>query len=183
MVKNRKLLNEELNRKSVEEFKKSKKTPIVIILDNIRSALNVGSVMRTADAFMVEKIYLCGLTTTPEQNLKEIHKTALGAEMSVEWEHVENINDLILRLKKDSYKVISIEQVENKVFLNNFYPYKNQKYALVFGNEVKGVSQEVVDMSDLCIEIPQLGHKHSFNIAVSAGIVMWHFANGLEIFD
>ena len=183
MYRNRKLLNEELGRKTVEEYKQSKKTPIVVVLDNVRSALNVGSVFRSSDAFLVEKIYLCGLTTTPKQNLKEIHKTALGAENSVEWEHNEDTLQTIKDLKAKGYTIISIEQTENKTLLHNFSPEKGEKYALVFGNEVKGVLQEVIDESDLVIEIPQLGHKHSFNISVSVGITLWHFACKMKIFD
>jgi len=183
MPVNRKLLNEELGRKSVEEVKKSKKIPVVIVLDNVRSALNVGSAFRTADAFLVEKIYLCGLTTTPEINLKELHKTALGAENSIDWEYARDTIELVRSLKDSGYKIISAEQAEKKVFLHRFEPESSVKYAFVFGNEVKGVLHEVVDMSDLVLEIPQLGHKHSFNISVSLGMVMWHYACKTNIFD
>ncbi len=169
---NRKLLNEELGRKTAVEYKQAEKNPIVIVLDNIRSALNVGSVFRSSDAFLVEKIYLCGLTATPPN--KEIYKTALGSTDSVDWEYTENTMDAITRLKNDGFTVIGIEQVEDKVFLQDFLPQKDKKYGFVFGHEVKGVSQEVVDACDFCIEIPQWGHKHSLNIAVSAGVVLWH---------
>jgi tRNA G18 (ribose-2'-O)-methylase SpoU len=169
----RKLKNEELNRLTVEEFKKTGKTPLVVILDNVRSLNNIGSVFRTADAFLIEKIFLCGITAQPPHN--EIRKTALGATESVEWEYVENIIELVEELKKQNYTLVALEQVENSTLLNDFYPIKNQKYALVFGNEVKGVQQKVVDLCDLCIEIPQLGTKHSLNIAVSAGVVLWDF--------
>ncbi len=183
MPGNRKLLNEELGRKSVEEFKKSKKIPAVIVLDNIRSALNVGSAFRTADAFLVSKIYLCGLTTTPEINLREVHKTALGAENAVDWEHADDTVTLVKRLKEEGFTIVSVEQAEKKVFLHEFEPELSRKYAFVFGNEVKGVLQEVVDISDIVLEIPQLGHKHSFNISVSLGMVMWHYAYKTRIFD
>ena len=169
---NRKLLNEELGRKTAVEYKQAAKNPIVIVLDNIRSALNVGSVFRSSDAFLVEKIYLCGLTATPPN--KEIYKTALGATDSVDWEYVENTMDAIKQLKRDGFTVIGIEQVEEKVLLQDFLPQKGQKYAFIFGHEVKGVSQEVVNACDFCIEIPQWGHKHSLNISVSAGVVLWH---------
>ncbi len=169
----RKLKNEELNRLTVEEFKKTGKTPLVVILDNVRSLNNIGSVFRTSDAFLIEKIFLCGITAQPPHN--EIRKTALGATESVEWEYVENIIELVEELKKQNYTLVALEQVENSTLLSDFYPIKNQKYALVFGNEVKGVQQKVVDLCDLCIEIPQLGTKHSLNIAVSAGVVLWDF--------
>ncbi len=169
---NRKLLNEELGRKTAVEYKQSEKNPIVIVLDNIRSALNVGSVFRSSDAFLVEKIFLCGLTATPPN--KEIYKTALGSTDSVDWEYMENTMDAIKQLKRDGFTVIGIEQVAEKVFLQDFLPQKGQKYAFVFGHEVKGVSQEVVNACDFCIEIPQWGHKHSLNISVSAGVVLWH---------
>ena len=169
----RKLENSELNRLSIDEFKQADKTPIIVILDNIRSLNNIGSVFRTADCFLVEKIYLCGITAKPPH--KDIHKTALGSTETVIWEYFESINELIVRLKKDQVNIISIEQAEDATMLHNFTPEINQRYALVFGNEVKGVSQEVVNQSDLVIEIPQFGSKHSFNISVSAGIVLWDF--------
>ncbi len=167
----RKLRNNELGRISVDEFKKTSKTPIIVVLDNIRSLNNVGSVFRTSDAFLIEKIYLCGITATPPN--KEIHKTALGATESVTWEHVENTLDVVEKLKSENVKVLSIEQAENSTKLNTFFPEKNQKYAIVMGNEVKGVQQEVINVSDLCVEIPQLGTKHSLNISVTTGVVLW----------
>ena len=167
----RKLKNSELGRKTVEEFKQTHKTPIIVVLDNIRSLNNVGSVFRTSDAFLIEKIYLCGITATPPN--KEIHKTALGATESVDWEYVENTIDLVEKLQAESVKVLSIEQAENSTMLDTFTPETTQKYAVVFGNEVKGVQQEVVSASDRCIEIPQLGTKHSLNISVSCGVVLW----------
>ena len=167
----RKLENSELNRKSITDFKQSEKTPIIIILDDIRSLNNIGSVFRTADAFLVEKIYLCGITAIPPN--KEIHKTALGATETVAWEHNENVLEVITNLKKEGVKVLAVEQVERAIFLQDFKIEKEQKYALVLGNEVYGVSQEAVAICDACIEIPQLGTKHSLNISVSAGIVVW----------
>ena len=167
----RKLENSELDRKSIEAFKQSEKTPLILVLDDIRSLHNIGSVFRTADAFLIEKIYLCGITATPPN--KEIHKTALGATETVAWEHHENILEVIEKLKKDNVMTLAIEQVESAVFLQNFKVEKNKKYALVFGNEVYGVSQDAVALCDGCIEIPQLGTKHSLNISVSAGIVVW----------
>ncbi|AZJ34430.1 RNA methyltransferase [Tenacibaculum singaporense] len=167
----RKLKNSELGRKTVEEFKQTNKTPIIVVLDNIRSLNNVGSVFRTSDAFLIEKIYLCGITATPPN--KEIHKTALGATESVDWEYIENTIDLVEKLQAENVKVLSVEQAENSTMLDTFTPETNQKYAVVFGNEVKGVQQEVVSASDMCIEIPQLGTKHSLNISVSCGVVLW----------
>jgi tRNA G18 (ribose-2'-O)-methylase SpoU len=167
----RKLENSELNRKSIEDFKQSEKTPIIIILDDIRSLHNIGSVFRTADAFLIEKIYLCGITATPPN--KEIHKTALGATETVAWEHCVNVLEVIENLKVEKVTVLAIEQVESAVFLQDFTVEKDKKYALVFGNEVFGVAQEAVAICDGCIEIPQLGTKHSLNISVSAGIVVW----------
>jgi tRNA G18 (ribose-2'-O)-methylase SpoU len=167
----RKLENSELERKSVADFKNSEKTPLVLILDDIRSLHNIGSVFRTADAFLIEKIYLCGITATPPN--KEIHKTALGATETVTWEYHENVLTVIETLKKENITTLAIEQVENAIFLQNFQIEKNKKYALVFGNEVFGVSQEAVAICDGVIEIPQLGTKHSLNISVSAGIVVW----------
>lgn len=167
----RKLENSELERKSIEDFKKSEKTPIIIILDDIRSLHNIGSVFRTADAFLVEKIYLCGITATPPN--KEIHKTALGATETVAWEHSKDVLEVIQNLKDEKVTVLAIEQVESAVLLQDFTIEKDKKYALVFGNEVFGVSQEAVVLCDGCIEIPQLGTKHSLNISVSTGIVVW----------
>ncbi|MFV8362005.1 RNA methyltransferase [Flavobacterium sp. ZT3P35] len=167
----RKLENSELERKSIEDFKQAQKTPLILVLDDVRSLHNIGSVFRTADAFLIEKIYLCGITATPPN--KEIHKTALGATETVVWEHYENVITVIEKLKADDVMTLAIEQVESAVFLQNFEIQKGKKYALVFGNEVHGVSQEAVALCDGCIEIPQLGTKHSLNIAVSAGIVVW----------
>jgi len=167
----RKLENNELERKSIEAFKEADKTPIIIVLDDIRSLHNIGSVFRTADAFLIEKIYLCGITATPPN--KEIHKTALGATETVGWEHNENVLQVIENLKAEKVTVLAIEQVESAIYLQDFKVEKDKKYALVFGNEVFGVSQEAVAICDGCIEIPQLGSKHSLNISVSTGIVVW----------
>ncbi|AJA68946.1 RNA methyltransferase [Myroides odoratimimus] len=167
----RKLANSELDRKNVEEFKASEKTPIIVVLDDVRSLHNIGSVFRTCDAFLVEKVYLCGITATPPN--KEIHKTALGATETVEWEYAKDVVEVVKSLKESGVSVQSVEQVENSVMLNDFKVTEGAKYALVFGNEVKGVNQEVVNLSDGVIEIPQLGTKHSLNISVSAGIVIW----------
>ena len=167
----RKLRNNELGRITVDEYKNSPKTPLIVILDNIRSLNNIGSVFRTSDAFLIEKIYLCGFTATPPK--KEIHKTALGATESVDWEYREDIFNLVLELQKDQVVVASIEQTEQSVMLNDFKPDAEKKLAVIFGNEVKGVQQAVVSASDACIEIPQLGTKHSLNIAVSCGVVLW----------
>lgn len=167
----RKLENSELERKSIEDFKRSEKTPLILVLDDIRSLHNIGSVFRTADAFLIEKIILCGITATPPN--KEIHKTALGATETVAWEHHENVLEVIENLKRENVLTLAIEQVESAIFLQNFKVDQNQKYALVFGNEVYGVSQDAVALCDGCIEIPQLGTKHSLNISVSAGIVVW----------
>jgi len=167
----RKLKNSELNRLSVEDFKAAEKTPIIVVLDNVRSLNNIGSVFRTCDAFLIQKIYLCGITATPPH--KDIHKTALGSTEAVDWEYVANIMDLIQRLKSENIKVVSIEQAENATMLNDFIPEPQTTYALVFGNEVKGVSQKVVSTSDMVLEIPQFGTKHSLNISVSIGVVVW----------
>ncbi len=167
----RKLKNNELDRLSVEDFKSVKKTPLIIVLDNIRSLNNIGSVFRTSDAFLVEKIYLCGISATPPH--KDIHKTALGSTETVDWEYVENTLKLVEKLKAENVKICSIEQAENATMLHDFSPEENTTYALVFGNEVKGVSQKVVSASDMVIEIPQFGTKHSLNISVSAGVVIW----------
>ncbi|MFD2542481.1 RNA methyltransferase [Lacinutrix gracilariae] len=167
----RKLRNSELDRLSVEDFKNSTKTPIIIVLDNIRSLNNIGSVFRTSDAFLVEKIYLCGITATPPH--KDIHKTALGSTDTVAWQYAENTLDVIEDLKSQGVKICAIEQAENATMLNDFAPKADTKYALVFGNEVKGVAQDVVSASDVVIEIPQFGTKHSLNISVSCGVVVW----------
>ena len=174
----RKLKNSELDRLSVDDFKSVTKTPLIIILDNIRSLNNIGSVFRTSDAFLIEKIYLCGITATPPH--KDIHKTALGSTDTVNWEYVENTLTLVNNLKDEGVKILSIEQAENATMLNEFTPKANVKYALVFGNEVKGVSQNVVSASDVVIEIPQYGTKHSLNISVSAGVVIWDLFSKLS---
>jgi 23S rRNA (guanosine2251-2'-O)-methyltransferase len=167
----RKLANEELNRKSLDEFKGSSKTPIIIVLDNVRSLNNVGSVFRTSDAFLIEAIYLCGITGTPPN--KEIQKTALGATESITWKYTATTMEAVEELKQMGYFVCAVEQAESACMLNEFIPEKKQKIAIIFGNEVKGVEQEVIDHSDQVIEIPQVGTKHSLNIAVSVGIVVW----------
>ena len=169
----RKLSMEELNRPSVEEFKESPKIPLVIILDNVRSMNNVGSAFRTSDAFAVEKIYLTGITATPPH--REIHKTALGAEESVAWQHAESTLALVKELQTQHYLVYAIEQAQERIWLQDFQPAVNQKYAFVFGNEVFGVDEEVMKQVDGCLEIPQVGTKHSLNISVSMGIAIWDF--------
>jgi len=170
-MENRKLRNSELDRKSIDQFKEAEKTPIIIILDNVRSLNNIGSVFRTADAFLIQKIYLCGITAKPPH--KDIQKTALGATETVAWEHVEDSLQLVEKLKSEDIQVFSIEQAEGAVMLDDFQPENNKTYAVVFGNEVKGVQQKVVSASDGVIEIPQLGSKHSLNISVSTGVVVW----------
>ena len=174
----RKLKNSELDRLSVDGFKQANKTPIIIVLDNIRSLNNIGSVFRTSDAFLVEKIYLCGITATPPH--KDIHKTALGSTDTVIWEHVENTVELIEKLKAENVKICAIEQAENATMLNDFKAEADTTYALVFGNEVKGVAQDVVSKSDVVIEIPQFGTKHSLNISVSCGVVVWDLFSKLN---
>lgn len=167
----RKLKINELNRLTAEAFKATEKTPLVVVLDNIRSCNNIGSVFRTSDALLVEKIFLCGITATPPN--KEIHKTALDAEKSVDWEYLEKTEEAVKKLQQDGFKVFAVEQVENSILLPDFKPAADEKVALVFGNEVKGVQQKVVNLCDGAIEIPQFGTKHSFNVSVSAGIVLW----------
>ena len=167
----RKLRNDELGRIDVEAYKSAGKSPIIIVLDNIRSLNNIGSVFRTADAFLVEKIYLCGITATPPH--KDIHKTALGATDSVDWEYVPDTIELVERLKNEGCHLISVEQAENATQLNDYDPAKEKKQVLIFGNEVKGVAQNVVTASNEVLEIPQFGTKHSLNISVSVGIVVW----------
>jgi tRNA G18 (ribose-2'-O)-methylase SpoU len=169
--------NSELQRLSIDEFKKSEKIPLVVVLDNVRSSNNVGSIFRTSDALLVNKIFLCGITAQPPN--KEIHKTALGAENSVDWEYYKTTIEAIELLKKDGYTIIGIEQVENSISLPDYSPNK-EKLALVLGNEVKGVQQSIIDICDSNIEIPQYGTKHSFNISVSAGIVLWDISNKLS---
>ena len=168
----------DLHRISTEEFKQVEKIPVAVVLDDVRSEMNVGSVFRTADAFVVEHIALCGITATPPKH--EIHKTALGAEDSVAWSYHKTAREAVQKLRNQGYTICSIEQVHGSVSLEEFTIEQGKKYALVLGNEVKGVSQAVVDASDCCIEIPQHGTKHSLNIACSAAIVMWHFFNALK---
>jgi len=174
----RKLENNELDRKSIPDFKQANKTPVIIILDNIRSLHNIGSVFRTCDAFLIEKIYLCGITATPPN--KEIHKTALGATETVDWEYATSVCVVIENLKAQDVAVFAVEQVESALNLQDFTAEKGKKYGLVFGNEVFGVSQAAIDLCDGCIEIPQLGTKHSLNISVSAGIVVWDLFQKLQ---
>ncbi len=167
----RKLLNSELNRLDNDKYKLAKKNNIVVVLDNLRSQQNIGSAFRTSDAFMVEKLYLCGICACPPN--AAIHKAALGAEFSVDWEYYSDTNKLVEELRSKGYIIISIEQTENSTFLNKFQTDPKKKYAFIFGNEVKGVAQEVVDKSDLILEIPQWGTKHSLNVSVSIGLVLW----------
>ena len=169
---------DELNRLSVEEFKEANKFPYILILDDIRSMNNIGSVFRTADAFKVEKIYLCGITATPPH--REIQKTALGADETVTWEHVQDALSLVKDLQKKGYQVAAVEQVEKSISLLDFKPKKGEKYAFVFGNEVFGVNQAVVEQVDFCLEIPQYGTKHSLNISVTAGVVAWDFISKMK---
>ncbi|WP_375239732.1 TrmH family RNA methyltransferase [Aurantibacter sp.] len=174
----RKLKNSELDRLSIDDFKSIEKTPIIIILDNIRSLNNIGSVFRTSDAFLIEKIYLCGITAKPPH--KDINKTALGSTDSVIWEHIEDSNKLINKLKSEKIKICSIEQAKNATMLNDFKVERDTTYALVFGNEVKGVQQSIVSNSNSVIEIPQFGTKHSLNISVSCGVVVWDIFSKLK---
>lgn len=169
----RKLLNIELGRVSVDEYKELPESGIVLVLDNIRSAHNVGSAFRTADSFKVDKVYLCGICAQPPS--AEIHKSALGAEDSVDWEHFDDTMDAIRRLKAEGYLIVSAEQAVSSVMLDQFKPVAGEKYAVVFGNEVAGVRQDVVDESDIILEIPQYGTKHSLNVSVSVGVILWHF--------
>ncbi|KKX48982.1 MULTISPECIES: RNA methyltransferase [Sphingobacterium] len=168
-----KLSMDQLQRADVETFKNQEKTAITLVLDNVRSMHNVGSAFRTADGFAIEKIFLCGITATPPH--REIEKTALGATQTIPWEHVEETTEAIKTLKELGYTIIAIEQAENSVLLQNFIPAKDAKYALIFGNEVNGVDEEVMTLVDYCIEIPQFGTKHSFNVSVTIGIVTWDF--------
>lgn len=174
-----KLKNKDLERISIEEFKKSRKTPITIVLDNVRSSLNVGSVFRTSDAFLIEKIILCGITPTPPN--KDIRKSALGSTNSVEWDYENNTIDAVLKLKKNNYQIIGVEQVKESTMLNNFNISKDP-IAIIFGNEVDGVNNDVINLCNEIIEIPQFGTKHSLNISVSSGIVIWELWNKLVSF-
>jgi 23S rRNA (guanosine2251-2'-O)-methyltransferase len=169
----RKLKLDELNRASLEEFKVQDKLPVAVVLDNVRSMHNIGSIFRTSDGFAVEQVCLCGITAQPPH--REIEKTALGATQSVAWSYYDDTIKAVEHLRKEGYKIIAIEQAENSIMLNNFTPITSEKYALIFGNEVNGVGDEVMELIDACIEIPQFGTKHSFNIVVSAGIVLWDF--------
>lgn len=173
----RKLESDELNRISPEKFKEASKLPVVIVLDNVRSLNNVGSVFRTSDAFRIEKIYLCGITAFPPN--REIHKTALGAEDTVAWEYAEDTIEVIEKLRTENYRIFAAEQTENSLSLETFRLSETNKYALIFGNEVKGVQQAVLDLAEGCIEIPQFGTKHSFNISVSVGIILWELSRPL----
>jgi len=174
----RKLNNDELPRLTADDFKQAGKMPLVVVLDHVRSCNNVGSVFRTSDALLIQKICLCGITATPPD--REIHKTALGAENTVEWEYFKTTEEAIVNLKNEGYCIIAIEQVEGSIALNDYLPEPGEKLALIFGNEVQGVQQAVVNQCDKTIEIPQFGTKHSFNIAVSAGIVLWDLFNKLK---
>ena len=172
----RKLKLDELGRVSTEDYKAIEKHPIVVVLDNVRSMHNVGAVFRTSDAFLIEKIYLCGITATPPH--KEIHKTAIGAENSVDWEYVKDSNELVAQLKNEGYQIVTIEQTEGSVLLNDYKVDKSKKYAIVMGNEVDGVQQSIIDQCDTCIEIPQSGTKHSLNVSVCTGIILWKWYEG-----
>ena len=174
----RKLSNAELNRKSITDFHVAPKSPFILVLDNVRSLNNVGSIFRTADAFIVEAIWLCGITATPPR--REIRKTALGATESVSWRYFPTAVQAVRELRDKGYVIVSVEQAEGSVSLENYAPEAGKKYALVFGHEIKGVSEEVVELSDACIEIPQYGTKHSFNVAVSAGIVLWELTGKIS---
>jgi len=175
----RKISNDELNRISVEDFKSSKKTPIVVILDNIRSMHNVGSVFRTSDAFRIEKIYLTGITATPPH--RDIQKAALGATESVEWEYIKKPEDAVSLVKDAGYRVFAVEQTDNSLSLDTFQPKEDEKYALIFGNEVFGVSDEAIAHCDGSLEIPQYGTKHSLNVSVSVGVVLWDLTYKLRV--
>jgi tRNA G18 (ribose-2'-O)-methylase SpoU len=175
----RKLKLDELNRATVDDFKTQDKLPVAVVLDNVRSMHNIGSIFRTSDGFAVDKICLCGITAQPPH--REIEKTALGATQSVTWQYFETPLRAVEQLRADGYRIIAIEQAQKSTMLNAFTPQPNEKYALIFGNEVNGVSDEVMEVIDTCIEIPQFGTKHSFNIVVSAGIVLWDFFSKLNL--
>ncbi|MBR2291469.1 MAG: RNA methyltransferase [Prevotella sp.] len=175
----KKLRTIEMQRLSVDEFREAEKLPLIVVLDDVRSMHNVGSVFRTGDAFRIEAVYLCGITSTPP--MAEIHKTALGAEDSVSWRYFKDVMEAVESLKADGYEVYSVEQAHGSTMLQDFTPIINKKYAVILGNEVKGVHQEVVDASDGCLEIPQFGTKHSMNVSVTAGIIIWHFAKHLML--
>lgn len=171
----------EMNRLTVDEFRESVKLPLIVVLDDVRSLYNVGSVFRTSDAFRVEGVWLCGITAKPkgsgEKSEREIHKTALGAEDSVEWQYYPTALEAVERLKSKGYEVLAVEQCHGSTMLNDFVPQQGKRYAVVLGNEVKGVHQEVVDACDGCLEIPQYGTKHSLNVSVTAGIIVWTFSS------
>ncbi|SFO69479.1 RNA methyltransferase [Prevotella sp. tf2-5] len=173
----RKVRTIEMQRLTIEEFREADKLPLIVVLDDVRSMYNIGSVFRTCDTFRVEALYLCGICQTPPST--EIHKTALGAEDSVSWKYFKTTLEAVAELKKEGYQILSIEQVEHSTKLQTFVPQKGQRYAVILGNEVKGVHQEVVDISDGCLEIPQLGTKHSMNVSVTAGIIIYKFAETL----
>lgn len=173
----RKVRTIEMQRLTIEEFREADKLPLIVVLDDVRSMYNIGSVFRTCDTFRVEALYLCGICQTPPST--EIHKTALGAEDSVSWKYFKTTLEAVAELKKEGYQILSIEQVEHSTKLQTFVPKEGQQYAVILGNEVKGVHQEVVDISDGCLEIPQLGTKHSMNVSVTAGIIIYKFAETL----
>lgn len=175
----RKLTNDELNRKSIEEYKSSGKSPFLIVLDNVRSLNNIGSIFRSADAFLVEAVWLCGITATPPH--RDIHKSALGATESVDWRYFDSSFAAVTELKEKGYFIVAVEQTDASVPLERFAVEPGRKYALVFGHEIKGVSEEVAGIADVCVEIPQYGTKHSFNVAVSAGIVLWELAGRTRV--
>ena len=175
---NRKLANDELGRMDLETFKETSKTPIVVVLDNIRSLNNIGSVFRTSDAFAIQAIYLCGITAQPPH--REINKTALGATESVDWKYFEQTKDALLALKEEKFTILAVEQTENSIFLNDFKIQENQRFALIFGHEVKGVDPAVINLSDHVLEIPQKGTKHSLNISVSVGVTLWDLSTKIE---
>ncbi len=174
----RKLSLKELNRVSPKEFKEQKKAPIIIVLDNVRSALNVGSAFRTADAFALEKIYLCGITATPPH--REILKTAIGATESMDWEYQKEVGETLQQLKAEGYTLLAVEQVDERTYLQDFKADKTKKYALILGNEVKGVSEEAIALTDQCLEVPQYGTKHSLNVSVCLGVVTWELFRQLK---
>lgn len=173
----RKLKIAELNRLTTEEFKQAEKTPLIVVLDNVRSLHNVGSVFRTSDAFLIKSVYLCGITSTPSH--PEIHKTALGAENSVDWRYFEDALQAVEELRNEGYMVFSVEQTEGSISLEELNLDADKKYAVILGNEVKGVQQTVINASNASIEIPQFGTKHSLNVSVTAGIIIWEFARRL----
>ena len=175
----KKLKNSELSRLSIDEFKNTSKTPVIVILDNIRSAHNVGSIFRTCDAFLIDKIILCGITAIPPN--KEIRKTALGSSESVDWRYYKNTEEVIMKLKKKDYQIIAVEQANKSIKLESFRPENEKRYAIIFGNEIKGISQKIIDNSDSVIEIPQFGTKHSLNVSVSAGIVIWDIFSKISL--